>query len=162
MNPANTLFIVDDPGRPIVQCWWPLPTDCSLLMTPADPLDSFVHRAALTANVSPLTTKNRFKNIGFNLYLTKSWYVHAQVTISSNYVSGPGTDRHTLDNQPHCGVSLFTRKRGNNIESCLKSDFGRFWQNLQSGASSQAKHVGAYFSAIFGSIKDPLQHDAYN
>ena len=27
---------------------------------------------------------------------------------------------------------------------------------LQSGASSQAKHGGAYFSAVFWSIKDPL------
>ena len=28
--------------------------------------------------------------------------------------------------------------------------------HLQSGASSQAKHGGAYFSAIYGSIKDPV------
>ena len=28
--------------------------------------------------------------------------------------------------------------------------------NLQSGASSQAKHGGAYFSAVYGSIEDPL------
>ena len=27
---------------------------------------------------------------------------------------------------------------------------------LQSGASSQAKHGGAYFSAVYGSIEDPL------
>ena len=27
---------------------------------------------------------------------------------------------------------------------------------LQSGASSQAKHGGAYFSAVSGSIKDPI------
>ena len=27
--------------------------------------------------------------------------------------------------------------------------------NVQSGASSQAKHGGAYFSAVSGSIKDP-------
>ena len=31
-----------------------------------------------------------------------------------------------------------------------------FVPSLQSGASSQAKHGGAYFSAVFGSIKDPL------
>ena len=29
-------------------------------------------------------------------------------------------------------------------------------QKLQSGASSQAKHGGAYFSAVSGSIKDPI------
>ena len=28
--------------------------------------------------------------------------------------------------------------------------------NVQSGASSQAKHGGAYFSAVYGSIEDPL------
>ena len=28
--------------------------------------------------------------------------------------------------------------------------------NVQSGASSQAKHGGAYFSAVSGSIKDPI------
>ena len=28
--------------------------------------------------------------------------------------------------------------------------------NLQSGASSHAKHGGAYFSAVRGSIKDPI------
>ena len=27
---------------------------------------------------------------------------------------------------------------------------------LQSGASSHAKHGGAYFSAVYGSIEDPL------
>ena len=27
---------------------------------------------------------------------------------------------------------------------------------LQSGASSQAKHGGAYFLAVYGSIKDPM------
>ena len=27
---------------------------------------------------------------------------------------------------------------------------------VQSGASSQAKHGGAYFSAVSGSIKDPI------
>ena len=27
---------------------------------------------------------------------------------------------------------------------------------LQSGASSRAKHGGAYFSAVIGSIKDPI------
>ena len=27
---------------------------------------------------------------------------------------------------------------------------------LQSGASSRAKHGGAYFSAVYGSIKDPI------
>ena len=27
---------------------------------------------------------------------------------------------------------------------------------VQSGASSQAKHGGAYFSAVYGSIDDPL------
>ena len=29
-------------------------------------------------------------------------------------------------------------------------------QNVQSGASSQAKHGGAYFSAVCRSIKDPI------
>ena len=29
-------------------------------------------------------------------------------------------------------------------------------QNVQSGASSQAKHGGAYFSAVYGSIEDPM------
>ena len=28
--------------------------------------------------------------------------------------------------------------------------------NLQSGASSLAKHGGAYFSAVYGSIEDPV------
>ena len=28
--------------------------------------------------------------------------------------------------------------------------------DIQSGASSQAKHGGAYFSAVSGSIKDPI------
>ena len=31
-----------------------------------------------------------------------------------------------------------------------------YFQLLQSGASSQAKHGGAYFSAVYGSIEDPL------
>ena len=29
-------------------------------------------------------------------------------------------------------------------------------QKLQSGASSQAKHGGAFFSAVRGSIRDPI------
>ena len=29
-------------------------------------------------------------------------------------------------------------------------------KNIQSGASSHAKHGGAYFSAVRGSIKDPI------
>ena len=29
-------------------------------------------------------------------------------------------------------------------------------RRLQSGASSRAKHGGAYFSAVRGSIKDPI------
>ena len=29
-------------------------------------------------------------------------------------------------------------------------------KQIQSGASSQAKHGGAYFSAVYGSIEDPL------
>ena len=29
-------------------------------------------------------------------------------------------------------------------------------EQLQSGASSRAKHGGAYFSAVRGSIKDPI------
>ena len=31
-----------------------------------------------------------------------------------------------------------------------------FFFNIQSGASSLAKHGGAYFSAVFGSIQDPI------
>ena len=42
---------------------------------------------------------------------------------------------------------------------CL-SHFHFLWgfhsQQLQSGASSQAKHGGAYFSAVYGSIEDPM------
>ena len=35
---------------------------------------------------------------------------------------------------------------------CLQVFFG----HLQSGASSLAKHGGAYFSAVYGSIQDPI------
>ena len=42
----------------------------------------------------------------------------------------------------------------------MKSDqihlYHHFPAHLQSGASSQAKHGGAYFSAVSGSIKDPI------
>ena len=37
---------------------------------------------------------------------------------------------------------------------CFDSSIGS--GSLQSGASSRAKHGGAYFSAIRGSIKDPI------
>ena len=30
------------------------------------------------------------------------------------------------------------------------------WSQIQSGASSRAKHGGAYFSAVRGSIEDPI------
>ena len=33
---------------------------------------------------------------------------------------------------------------------------GQYFQKLQSGASSRAKHGGAYFSAVYGSIQDPI------
>ena len=36
------------------------------------------------------------------------------------------------------------------------SNVSSLWDCLQSGASSQAKHGGAYFSAVYGSIEDPL------
>ena len=36
------------------------------------------------------------------------------------------------------------------------ADLMRFVIPLQSGASSHAKHGGAYFSALKGSIKDPI------
>ena len=32
----------------------------------------------------------------------------------------------------------------------------KVWAQLHSGVSSQAKHRGAYFSAVYGSIKDPM------
>ena len=34
--------------------------------------------------------------------------------------------------------------------------FNFFLEILQSGAPSLAKHGGAYFSAVYGSIKDPI------
>ena len=39
-----------------------------------------------------------------------------------------------------------------------KSDFESNFKHeeVQSGASSLAKHGGAYFSAVFGSIQDPI------
>ena len=39
---------------------------------------------------------------------------------------------------------------------CLIGEKSIFLTNLQSGASSHAKHGGAYFSAVRGSIKDPI------
>ena len=38
--------------------------------------------------------------------------------------------------------------------NCSKNQF--ICNDLQSGASSQAKNGGAYFSAVSGSIKDPI------
>ena len=45
--------------------------------------------------------------------------------------------------------------RWNTKEDTLQRGTVLFWE-LQSGASSAAKHGGAYFSAVYGSIEDPV------
>ena len=42
------------------------------------------------------------------------------------------------------------------IVKALQPAFSISQGQLTSGASSQAKHGGAYFSAVSGSIKDPI------
>ena len=37
-----------------------------------------------------------------------------------------------------------------------RASISSIYSDVQSGASSHAKHGGAYFSAVRGSIKDPI------
>ena len=55
-----------------------------------------------------------------------------------------------------CARDAFTSKNCTQIllGFCIKSGF--FRKYIQSGASSLAKHGGAYVSAVYGSIQDPI------
>ena len=44
----------------------------------------------------------------------------------------------------------------NCISQVQKVHSPQYWEKVQSGASSLAKHGGAYFSAVYGSIQDPI------
>ena len=61
------------------------------------------------------------------------------------------SDRESQSKQP-TAFSVLMRFRGTNRNRFSPTN-GR---EIQSGASSRAKHGGAYFSAVRGSIKDPI------
>ena len=55
-------------------------------------------------------------------------------------------------------VLYFAGSRENEVDQVDK-DYKVYkvnWAEVQSGASSPAKHRGAYFSAVYGSIEDPV------
>ena len=51
------------------------------------------------------------------------------------------------------GVS---ERKSRSLGTKLKPEKIEFWAFIQSGASSQAKIGGAYFSGVTGSIQDPI------
>ena len=55
----------------------------------------------------------------------------------------------SFDTKPSSTVIL----NGGHLRMAIFTKNGRVLGNVQSGASSQAKHGGAYFSAVYGSIE---------
>ena len=53
-------------------------------------------------------------------------------------------------------INDISRKLQDVFHFLSKKSFGFGVNYIQSGASSLAKHGGAYFSAVYGSIQDPI------
>ena len=74
-------------------------------------------------------------------------------------ISGQSRSRHFL---PVVRSDICQRRLPGDIGQCPLNNLDmnpkilKYAIYIQSGASSQAKHGGAYFSAVSGSIKDPI------